>query len=91
MDPHVSLGGHHYVSFGLCFPSRRNATVLSQHLAVVCMRPVGPRKCTGVPLYYVLWLDPDVSPPDILIQQDSETVDLCMYGSTKIQSVYLLS
>lgn len=47
MGLHESLGGHRYVSFGLCFPSRHNATVLSQHLAPVCMRPVGPPKCTG--------------------------------------------
>lgn len=55
------------------------------------MRPVGPRKRTGVPLYYVLWLDPGVCPPDILIQQDGETEDFYMYGGTKIQSVYPLS
>lgn len=35
-------GGQRYVSFGLYFPSWRSATVLSQHLAPVCMRPVGP-------------------------------------------------
>lgn len=79
MDPHESWGrggggrgGHRYVSFRMCFPSRRNGTVLSQHLAPVYMRPVGPRKCTRF-IWSMCCVDLQVSPPGILIQQGSQS------------------
>lgn len=77
--------GHHYISFGLCFPSQRNTLVLSQHPGRVCLRPAGPSKCTRFLL----------SGPSSIFSWHPETTGqsdtaLCMYRDTKIHHMCTL-